>query len=786
MATTPEDPENPETPDFENSDDDEIVPSAKSVAEPSFGDKVNQGKSPKEKWEELIKTRRKEAEIEAAKDKSKATTPKKPEPLHPKIDRKKLGIQTVGAERLLKDGSQTGALNELAAAEKYFKDKDKDKDKDKEKDKDKDKAHSEVVKLDKKTKIAIPRKDDKPVSETLTFSVIKGNDGQGKEELYALYRGKDEGLGGGTYGEVKIGQNIRTGEWVAVKIQQIEIPKALSKKEAEEVIREEKARIETEALAELAVGNGLSKFMVFNEKASTQDKPGYIKGYTILKLLPGMPLNKQVAGYIEEVEQDNRRYIEKVEQGNRIILAKMHEEGTVDPSKLQTVDPSKLKTVDPSKLISDPLEKLEVGILALEKLKEAHDKDVIHRDLKSHNIMYDRENKGLKIFDWGLAINLKTEGSLDPKTGEYTYSNIESIGSPPYMSPEISSSEVRAKQKQASSPKEGGKMNLREIRQAFIQEEGIKKEESIKKKNLPKTYVYSKKSDIYAMGIILRDEMQILENSLANAPYQEKLENLVASMTHDDPAERPSVDDAIEILKKIYEPKLKAQQKILVDQFFRTYKNLETHYKEGFFTKGKKKAYLIEIQTEVVSIKSDIENNRGLDLRKMDQLQTKIEEVQKKVSAERGNSENKKNINKLCTDMLQDLKALNRNVLVEVYAPPKSSIAIQNKQSAISATQKPEAPLSQKQSSAAIKPIILSKPARPERPYQDRSDLQEKVEAHLQNLKKTNALITHQYKRKPSEASSNPEPKPGPKPPKPSSSPPPLPPSASFTKPGKS
>lgn len=738
MAKTPEKPEDqdkPDLPDASNPDDDydDIISSESSDEEPSFGEKVNQGKTPKDKWGELI-NRRKQAETIAAKDKSKASSPTKPEPLHPKIDRKQLGIQTIGAERLLKDGLEVGALNELAAVEQYFKNKD----------------HSEVVKLDKKTKIAIPRKKGEPVTGTLSFSVIKGvikdNDGRAKEELYALYRGKMEGLGAGAYGKVKIAQNIRTGEWVAVKIQEIEIPKGMSKEESAEYLREEKAKIETEALAELAVGNGLSEFMVFNEKAPKENKPGYVKGYIILKLLPGMPLNQQIEGYIEEVEQDNRN--------------------------IRAQDPAApLNTVDSSKLITDPLEKLEVGILALEEIKKAHDLDVIHRDLKPHNMMYDRLNKKLNIFDWGLAINLKTEGSRD-----HTYSNIQSIGSPPYMSPEISSSEVRAKQKE-----EGGKMNLREIREAFIKEEGIKKEK------LTKTYVYSKKSDIYSMGIILRDEMKILENSLANAPHQKKLENLVASMTHDDPSERPSVAESIKILKEIYEVRFKAQQERLkkeeavkLNQFFEKYTNLEAHYKEGFFTKGKKKAYLREIQTEVDAIKSDIENARGLDLKKMGQLEAKIREVQKKVSAEKGNSENKRNLNKLCTEMLQDLKALNRIVLAEVYAPPKASITLPITQSA---TQKPEASLSQKENALANKPILPSKPARPERPDQT-EDLKQKVKAHLQNLEKPNAPITHQFKQKTSETSGHPISKPGTKPPKPASPPPPLPPT--VTKPGKS
>ncbi len=49
----------------------------------------------------------------------------------------------------------------------------------------------------------------------LKYSVIFSTQGEG----FALARGKERGLGCGSYGQVKLGQNINTGEYVAVKIQ---------------------------------------------------------------------------------------------------------------------------------------------------------------------------------------------------------------------------------------------------------------------------------------------------------------------------------------------------------------------------------------------------------------------------------------------------------------------------------------------------------------------------------------------------------------------------------------
>lgn len=49
----------------------------------------------------------------------------------------------------------------------------------------------------------------------LKFSVIRADNGK----LYALYRGKENLLGAGGFGQVKLGQDLETGEWVAVKTQ---------------------------------------------------------------------------------------------------------------------------------------------------------------------------------------------------------------------------------------------------------------------------------------------------------------------------------------------------------------------------------------------------------------------------------------------------------------------------------------------------------------------------------------------------------------------------------------
>jgi len=69
---------------------------------------------------------------------------------------------------------------------------------------------------------------------------------------------------------------------------------------------------------------------------------------------------------------------------------------------------------------------LSIGRQIAAGLSEAHKLGVVHRDLKPHNIMIDKEGNA-KIMDFGIARSLGAEGS----TGEGVI-----VGTPEYMSPE--------------------------------------------------------------------------------------------------------------------------------------------------------------------------------------------------------------------------------------------------------------------------------------------------------------------------------------------------------------
>jgi serine/threonine-protein kinase len=90
-----------------------------------------------------------------------------------------------------------------------------------------------------------------------------------------------------------------------------------------------------------------------------------------------------------------------------------------------------------SSILTMPLEPgrvLELTTQLLRGLEHAHDKGLIHRDLKPDNVVVDWRNghEHVRIVDWGIAIvRNPDDSSLERLTG-----NGQIIGTPAYMSPE--------------------------------------------------------------------------------------------------------------------------------------------------------------------------------------------------------------------------------------------------------------------------------------------------------------------------------------------------------------
>lgn len=332
----------------------------------------------------------------------------------------------------------------------------------------------------------------------LRFSVIVTENGtpfllySGKERL-----GKVRALGSGFHARVKLGQNINTGEWVAIKVQKFkpDTPKntlhKLQQKNPEMLKETFISIIEREKQKEKFVSQ-------FKEEVQLEEQSLTGKG----KLL-----RREYKIDKEEMEKEELKSYIVTKLGKGIDLAVFI--GNYEKEHKQHLEFSKA---------------LHIAIASLEDLhRRFHNKQIIHKDLKAENMLFNPNTQHIRIIDLGMASYLGNpkDEHIEVVDGEFFY--------------------ILDKKKDKGSL-------LGTI--GFIAPEILK------------TNAFSVKSDIYAMGKMFSEQLHLTKFNLPS------INSVVEKMLAENPFDRPNAMEVIHELKRI-------QTKILFANPVGTKKKLE-------------------------------------------------------------------------------------------------------------------------------------------------------------------------------------------------------------------
>jgi serine/threonine protein kinase len=298
----------------------------------------------------------------------------------------------------------------------------------------------------------IDNKDDR-------WDVIRSGD-----NYYAIYKGKEKfHLGSGSYGFTKLAQDLETGDWLVLKV--IDDPD--------------------------------------KSKRQKKDFDAESKGL--------QSANQLVYSYEREIKGKTKRYVEKNKNGHEYSVRKTKHQFEI----LMKLAPGvSLLNISESERTMPTARWLDLGISALESVKNLHDANMLHCDLSRRNMMYDYSSRKITPIDFGLNIALKTGESEPVERKDMAWGS----GNVYYMAPECANG------------------------------------------------FYSRKSDVFSLGIMLADMYNLGSipihgtrlslNPVPPVKIQPELlrlqvTTLVRSMISDDPAKRPTVDEALNTLKKI-------------------------------------------------------------------------------------------------------------------------------------------------------------------------------------------------------------------------------------------
>jgi len=174
-------------------------------------------------------------------------------------------------------------------------------------------------------------------------------------------------------------------------------------------------------------------------------------------------------------------------------------------------------------------EKLDIAIFALEELKtKFHDKNILHRDVKPDNIVYDKANRKVMLIDFGAVLDLNKV----PKRCLHHLTDFKKMGD------KFFAKKIQQKNRYIDN-------NTYYFHKVGFGTDGYMAPEIDDLKEA----LYSKSSDIYAMGICLYYLITVNKKNEKRAiPYTLQFYNLVAKMCNYDPRTRPTVEQALKVL----------------------------------------------------------------------------------------------------------------------------------------------------------------------------------------------------------------------------------------------
>jgi serine/threonine protein kinase len=172
-----------------------------------------------------------------------------------------------------------------------------------------------------------------------------------KRRYYAIYKGEkhDKHLGSGSFGKVKLMQDLDTGEWCAVKLQNLNnIPLKMVAQEAENL-------------------KALDQAKGFMQREEYVDKPhaDILKNQSItgMEFINGMDL-------FDLIEQPLNNNANATTEKPAIVTAYW----------------------------------LDIGYKAIKAIQNLHNTKHLHRDIKIENLMYERTTGEVKVVDVGMAV----------------------------------------------------------------------------------------------------------------------------------------------------------------------------------------------------------------------------------------------------------------------------------------------------------------------------------------------------------------------------------------------